>query len=95
MNATVKCFYDFWKHNQEANFSYLPERTRHSEIARCVARLAKEERAKIPALPEISLATGVEGAGNEATTVVDQDTPQDPPASWSDIFLLSIYLIIT
>ncbi|XP_062083356.1 uncharacterized protein LOC133789560 [Humulus lupulus] len=80
-NATVKCFYDFWKHNQDANFSYLPERTRHAKIAHCAAHLAEEERARIPASPEISLATGMEGADNEATTVIDQDTPQDPPVS--------------
>ncbi|XP_062093738.1 uncharacterized protein LOC133799755 [Humulus lupulus] len=35
------------KHNQEADFSYLPERARHAEIARYVARLAEEERARV------------------------------------------------
>ncbi|XP_062089318.1 uncharacterized protein LOC133795874 [Humulus lupulus] len=79
--ATSKCFYDFWKHNQGANFSYLPERMRQTEIARCVARLAEEEREKIPASPEISLATGVEGTNNEAEAAADQENPQDPHAS--------------
>ncbi|XP_062119013.1 uncharacterized protein LOC133832721 [Humulus lupulus] len=63
------------------DFSYLPERARQVEIAPCVARLAEEERARVPALPEISLETGMDGADNDAIDVVDQDTPQDPPAS--------------
>ncbi|XP_062118962.1 actin cytoskeleton-regulatory complex protein PAN1-like [Humulus lupulus] len=79
--ATSKCFYDFWKHNQGANFSYLPERMRQTEIAQCVARLAEEEKVKIPASPEISLATGIEGVDNEAEAAVDQENPQDPLAS--------------
>ncbi|XP_062103287.1 uncharacterized protein LOC133814329 [Humulus lupulus] len=61
--------------------SYLPERTRHAEIVCCAACLAEEERARIPASPEISLATGMDGVDNEATTFVDQDTSQDLPAS--------------
>ncbi|XP_062075288.1 uncharacterized protein LOC133779330 [Humulus lupulus] len=79
--AMSKCFYDFWKDNQGADFSYLSERMRKTEIAQCVARLEEEERAKTPALPEISLATGIEGAKNEAEAGVDQENPQDPPAS--------------
>ncbi|XP_062074872.1 uncharacterized protein LOC133778870 [Humulus lupulus] len=69
--ATSKCFYDFWKHNQGAKFSYLSECMRQIEIARCVARLKEEERAKTPTSPEISLATGVEGAENVAEAAVD------------------------
>ncbi|XP_062114437.1 uncharacterized protein LOC133825524 [Humulus lupulus] len=79
--ATSKCFYDFWKHNQEANFNYLSERMRQTEIARCAACLEEEKRVKTPASPEISLATGVEGAEDEAEAAVDQEHPQDPPAS--------------
>ncbi|XP_062080474.1 uncharacterized protein LOC133785240 [Humulus lupulus] len=73
--ATSKCFYDFWKHNQGANFNYLFERMRQIEIARCVACLEEEERAKTPASPEISLATGVEGIENEVEATVDQENP--------------------
>ncbi|XP_062089443.1 uncharacterized protein LOC133795976 [Humulus lupulus] len=79
--TTSKCFYDFWKHNQGANFSYLSERMRQTEIARCIARLEEEERAKTPASPEISLAIGIEGVDNEFEAAVDQENPQDPPAS--------------
>ncbi|XP_062115764.1 uncharacterized protein LOC133829934 [Humulus lupulus] len=78
--TTTKCFYEFLKHNQGAGFSYLPKRMRHTEIARCVARFAEEEKVKIPALPEISLATGVEGVDDEAADAVNQENPQDPPA---------------
>ncbi|XP_062075637.1 uncharacterized protein LOC133779735 [Humulus lupulus] len=53
---------------------------RNAELARCAARMAEEERARIPASPEISLATGMDGADNEAEDVVDQGPPQDPPA---------------
>ena len=70
-NATLRCFYDFWKHNQGANFNYLPENARNAELARCAARLVEEERARIPASPEISLATGIDGADNDATDIVD------------------------
>ncbi|XP_062086298.1 uncharacterized protein LOC133792410 [Humulus lupulus] len=79
--ATSKCFYDFWKHNQGADFSYLSERMRQTEIAQCVAHLEEEQRAKTTASPEISLATGVEGAEDEAKAAVDQEHPQDPPVS--------------
>ncbi|XP_062080148.1 uncharacterized protein LOC133784897 [Humulus lupulus] len=79
--ATSKSFYDFWKHNQGADFSYLSECMRQIEIAWCVARLEEEERAKTPASPEISLATGVEGVKNEVEAAVNQENPQDPPAS--------------
>ncbi|XP_062114262.1 uncharacterized protein LOC133825318 [Humulus lupulus] len=79
--ATSNCFYSFWKHNYEANFNYLSERMRRTEIGRCLARLEEEERAKILASHEISLATGVEGAEVEAATSVDQPTTQDPHAA--------------
>ena len=36
-NATLRCFYDFWKHNQSANFNYLPEDAKKAELARCTA----------------------------------------------------------
>ena len=75
--ATSKCFYDFWKHNQGANFDYLPENAREAELARCAAQLAEEEGLRVPASPEISLAARMEGADTEA---VDQNPPQDPPA---------------
>ncbi|XP_062111469.1 uncharacterized protein LOC133822974 [Humulus lupulus] len=78
-NATLRCFYDFWKHNQSANFHYLPEDARKAELARCTARLAAEERARVPASPDILPVAGVEG-GEAAGGVVDQNAPQDPPA---------------
>ncbi|XP_062109429.1 uncharacterized protein LOC133820374 [Humulus lupulus] len=37
-NATLRCFYDFQKHNQSADFSYLLEDARKVELARCTAR---------------------------------------------------------
>ncbi|XP_062118690.1 uncharacterized protein LOC133832347 [Humulus lupulus] len=49
--TTSNCFYAFWKHNCEANFNYLFGRMRQTKIARCLARLVEEERAKIPASP--------------------------------------------
>ena len=79
--ATHLCFYEFWKHNWEANFSYLSERLRRTLMTQCTIRLEKEEKAEVPASPEISLARGIDGAGNEAGAAVDQDAPQDPPAS--------------
>ncbi|XP_062099819.1 uncharacterized protein LOC133805666 [Humulus lupulus] len=66
---------------EEMAQNYLPECMRQTEIARCASRLEEEERAKIPASPEISLATDMEGVDNEAEVVVDQENPQDPPAS--------------
>ncbi|XP_062079607.1 uncharacterized protein LOC133784135 [Humulus lupulus] len=33
--ATLRCFYDFWKHNRGANFNYLPEDARNVELACC------------------------------------------------------------
>ena len=71
-NATLRCFDDFWKHNQGANFDYLPENAREAELARYAAQLAEEERSRVPASPEISLATEMEGADKEA---VDQNLP--------------------
>ncbi|XP_062080428.1 uncharacterized protein LOC133785190 [Humulus lupulus] len=62
---------------EKANASNLK---RNAELTRCAARLAEEERARIPASLEISLATGMDGADNEAADVVDQSPPQDPPA---------------
>ncbi|XP_062076252.1 uncharacterized protein LOC133780692 [Humulus lupulus] len=79
-NATLRCFYEFWKHNQSAKFGYLPEDARTAELARCAARLAAEERARVPASPEISLATGMD-RGEAAEDAVDQNAPQDPPAA--------------
>ncbi|XP_062085598.1 uncharacterized protein LOC133791696 [Humulus lupulus] len=63
-----------------ANFNYLPKNARNAELAHCASRLAEEERLRIPASPEISLATGMDGADNEAADVVDQSPPQDPSA---------------
>ncbi|XP_062118961.1 uncharacterized protein LOC133832665 [Humulus lupulus] len=79
--ATFKCFYMFWKHNRGAEFSYLSERMRHSEINKCLARLEEEERAKVPTSPKTSLATGTDGLDEEIGASVDQQIPQDPPAS--------------
>ncbi|XP_062080516.1 uncharacterized protein LOC133785281 [Humulus lupulus] len=79
--ALFECFYLFWKNNPNANFSYLPDHIREVELARCVARLEEET---IPRSPEISLATGIEGARKEAGDAVDQQqqkSPQDPPAT--------------
>ena len=72
--------YDFWKHNQGANFDYLPENVRDAELARCASQLAEEERSRVPASPEISLAARMDGADNEVVGVVDQNLPQDPLA---------------
>ncbi|XP_062115409.1 uncharacterized protein LOC133829666 [Humulus lupulus] len=75
--TTLRCFYNFWKHNQGADFSYLSEEVRAAELARCTAQLAEEEaRLRIPASPSI---VGVE----EEEVVEDatnQDAAQDPPA---------------
>ncbi|XP_062074977.1 uncharacterized protein LOC133778984 [Humulus lupulus] len=79
--ATFKCLYMFWKNNRGADFSYLSERMRQSEINRCLARLEEEERTKVPASPEISLATSIDGVDKEIGASVDQQIPQDPPAS--------------
>ncbi|XP_062119117.1 uncharacterized protein LOC133832850 [Humulus lupulus] len=80
-NTTSKCFCNFWKHNQGAKFNYLPECARQAELACCSASSqAEEERARVLASPEISLATGMDGAENETADVVDQSPPQDPPA---------------
>ncbi|XP_062116122.1 uncharacterized protein LOC133830212 [Humulus lupulus] len=61
--------------------SYLSERMRQTEINRCLARLEEEERVRVPGSPEISLATGIKGVDEEIGASVDQQTPQDPPAS--------------
>ncbi|XP_062113056.1 uncharacterized protein LOC133824203 [Humulus lupulus] len=66
--ATFKCFYIFWKHNYGADFNYLSGCMRQSKINRCPTHLEKEERAKVPASPKISLA-------------VNQQIPQDPVGS--------------
>ncbi|XP_062118928.1 uncharacterized protein LOC133832629 [Humulus lupulus] len=66
--VTFKCFYMFWKNNCRADFSYLPDRMRQFELNRFLARLEEEERAKVPASPEISLATGIDGLGEERIT---------------------------
>ncbi|XP_062093923.1 uncharacterized protein LOC133799956 [Humulus lupulus] len=79
--ATFKCFYTFWKHNRGVDFSSLSECMRQSEISRCLTRLEEEERAKVPASPEISFATGIDGVEGEIGASVDQQTPHDPPAS--------------
>ncbi|XP_062118298.1 uncharacterized protein LOC133831909 [Humulus lupulus] len=60
--------------------NYLSKRLRQTLMSQCTIRLEEEERVKIPASPEISLATGIDSADNEAGTVVDQNTPQNPPA---------------
>ncbi|XP_062089309.1 uncharacterized protein LOC133795868 [Humulus lupulus] len=79
--ATFNCFYPFWKHNREVDFSYLSERLRQSPINKYLARFEEEERAEVPASPEISLATGIDGVEEEIGASVDQQTPQDPPAA--------------
>ncbi|XP_062103864.1 uncharacterized protein LOC133814981 [Humulus lupulus] len=79
--ATFRCFYTFWKHNREVDFSYLSERMRQTEINRCLARLEEEERASVPASPEIYLATGIDGVDEEIGASVNQQTPQDPSTS--------------
>ncbi|XP_062099184.1 uncharacterized protein LOC133805099 [Humulus lupulus] len=78
-NATLRCFYDFWKHNRGVDFSYLPDDARNAELARCTARLAAEERARVLASLSIQPAAGVEG-GEATGDVVDQSAEQDPPA---------------
>ncbi|XP_062080353.1 uncharacterized protein LOC133785114 [Humulus lupulus] len=79
--ATSNYFYTFWKHNCEADFSYLSERMSETKIKWSLAHLEEEERAKIPASPEISLAMSIDGVEEEAATSVDQQTPHDPPAA--------------
>ncbi|XP_062075914.1 uncharacterized protein LOC133780050 [Humulus lupulus] len=79
--ATFKCFYMFWKNNRGVDFNYLLDRMRQFELNRCLALLEEEERGKVPASPEISLATGIDGLGEEIGASVDQQIPQDPPAS--------------
>ena len=74
--TTLRCFYNFWKHNQGADFSYLSEEVRTAELARCAAQLAEEEaRAATPATPSV---VGLEEETIEEAT--DQDAAQDPPA---------------
>ncbi|XP_062089123.1 uncharacterized protein LOC133795681 [Humulus lupulus] len=57
--ATHLCFYEFWKHNREANFSYLSERLRTTLMAQCAIRLEEEGKAEVPASPEISLTLAI------------------------------------
>ena len=38
-------FYMFWKHNRNANFSYLPTDALAAEAAECLERLGEEEAA--------------------------------------------------
>ena len=76
-NATLRCFYNFWKNNQGANFGYLSEDVRNAELARCTAQLAEEEaRARIPASPSIAGAEE-EGVVEDAT---NQNADKDPSA---------------
>ncbi|XP_062104631.1 uncharacterized protein LOC133815865 [Humulus lupulus] len=67
--------------NRKANFSYLSECLRRTLMSQCAIRLEEEERANVPTSLEISLATWIDGADNEAGAAVDQDAPQDPPTS--------------
>ena len=54
----------FWKSNPGENFDYLPEHMKQAEVAKCAARLEEERKAKES--PEISLATGIKGAEEDA-----------------------------
>ena len=73
--TTLRCFYNFWKHNQGADFSYLSEEVRVAELARCAAQLAEEEaRAATPATPSV---VGLDEETIEEET--DQVVAQDPP----------------
>ncbi|XP_062100536.1 uncharacterized protein LOC133806453 [Humulus lupulus] len=67
--AAFKCFYLFWKSNPRDNFDYLPEHMKQAELAKCAARL--EEEKKVQESPEISLATNIEGAEEDAETTID------------------------
>ena len=49
-------------------------------MSQCAIRLEEEERAEVPASPEISLAAGIDGPDTEAGTTVDQDVPLEAPA---------------
>ena len=49
-------------------------------MTQCAIRLEEEEKAKVPASPEISLAGGIDGADAEAGPSADQGTPSNPPA---------------
>ena len=64
--GTHLCFYEFWKHNREANFNYLSERLKRTLMAQCAIRLEEEEKAKVPA------------ADAEAGPSADQGTPPNP-----------------
>ncbi|XP_062118320.1 uncharacterized protein LOC133831934 [Humulus lupulus] len=57
------------------------EETNASNLERCLAHLEEEERARVPASPEISLSMGIDGIDKEIGASVDQQTPQDPPVS--------------
>ncbi|XP_062114022.1 uncharacterized protein LOC133825039 [Humulus lupulus] len=72
--ATFKCFYMFWKNNRGENFSYLPDCMRQFELNRCLACLEEEDRAKVPASPKISLATGIDGVGEESIAKLPQSS---------------------
>ena len=70
--ATLLCFYDFWKHNREANINYLSERLQRTLMAQCATRLKAEERtkAKTPAADAAAGPPADQSAPN----------PEDPPA---------------
>ncbi|XP_062078969.1 uncharacterized protein LOC133783371 [Humulus lupulus] len=66
--ATHLCFYEFWKHNREANFNYLTERLKRTLMAQCAIWLEAEEKAKAKA-PVADAETG---------PPADQSTPSNP-----------------
>ncbi|XP_062118878.1 uncharacterized protein LOC133832569 [Humulus lupulus] len=51
------------------------------ETERCLTHLEEEKQVRVPASPEISLATNIDGVDEEIGASIDQQTPQDPTVS--------------
>ncbi|XP_062093572.1 uncharacterized protein LOC133799586 [Humulus lupulus] len=61
---------DQFKYSNRINYRETKKNARNAELARCAARMAEEERARIPASPEISLATGMDKGEVDAEEVI-------------------------
>ncbi|XP_062100620.1 uncharacterized protein LOC133806547 [Humulus lupulus] len=70
-----------YQQSKQLELDLIASRQETEELEKCAIFLEEEERAKVPASPEISLATGIDGVDNEAGAAVDQDAPQDPLTS--------------
>ncbi|XP_062075709.1 uncharacterized protein LOC133779822 [Humulus lupulus] len=71
--AAFLSFYDLWKHNREADISYLSEQLQETLMTQCVARLEAEEKAKA-AKAQTPAAVAKPPAGPNAPH------PEGPPA---------------